>query len=158
MDRRIAMALIQKAFDDEEKKENQEMPCRDPIGEPYFIETDEGKKLYKKYFKHGDKTMPCRSGPISDDYIDPKNVATVERKRIANQTAARLHRWLDDKLGNQDLDEAGRLCATLRGLGNQEFWNLIAKNIEDPTARELLGWWEEHQHIDAMRDQYGTKG
>ena len=112
MDRRIAMALIQKAFDDEEKKENQEMPCH---REPMEHET---------------------------------------KRSELNKEADRLHDWLKSKLGDPNLDATGRLCATIRSLGNMGFTNLCVENIGEREARQLLGWWESHQDYDA---KYGRK-
>ena len=76
-----------------------------------------------------------------------------ERDRL-NRDAARLHKWLENKVGVPDLDDTGRLCALIRALDNQEFWTLCVEHIKEKEAREILGWWEKHQEYDA---RYGRK-
>ena len=88
--------------------------------------------------------MPCRVHPTASQ---------TERDRL-NKDAARLHKWLEDKIEVPFTDDTGRLCAVIRALGNQGVINICVENIKEKEARELLGWWERHQDYDA---RYGRE-
>ena len=83
--------------------------------------------------------MPCRVH---------RSEGEKERDRL-NRDAARLHKWLEEKIEVPFTDDVGRLCAVIRALGNQGFTNICVENIKEKEARELLGWWEKHQDYDA---------
>ena len=100
--------------------------------------------------------MPCSS--------DGYEQTGWEKER---QRAAKLLIWLQRKLGVEvdpyiiklsetywcDDDEGiVQLCGTLKRMSEDQI-NTIVYNARDKNARALADWWEEHQEIDAKRDQ-----
>ena len=95
----------------------------------------------------GEQIMPCRVDPTPSE---------IERSKL-NQEAEVLHEWLKTKLTDvydPTLDESGRLCKEINGLGEVEFTNLMVSNINETEARVLLGWWERHKAHDK---RYGRR-
>ena len=102
--------------------------------------------------------MPC-SG---DNYPSDKGVSIEKLQADAaerqNAKARKLLDWLlFRKLSPEDrpLDDVGRLCQLINDLGEEKFLNILKKHFDDPVARQLAGWWEDHKESDALRDERG---
>lgn len=116
--------------------------------------------------------MPCR-GPESDmfsrDEMDRRieeaenrvraelgDVRRLAKERLEYQ-AVHLLSWLEtEKLFESDSSNTAKLCGIIRSVGEVEFLTqVLNRAINHPEARQLIGWWEEHKHLDEIDAQDG---
>jgi hypothetical protein len=104
--------------------------------------------------------MPCNS-----DHLAP-NDRERELQRAARllvyvqrQTGRIPDDWLiqlaDDIYAKNDR-AVTELCATLRAM-NPQVREVLVYDSHYPTARDLADWWDEHQAVDAARQQRETE-
>ena len=83
------------------------------------------------------------------------DVRRLAKERLEYQ-AVHLLSWLEaEGLFESDGSNTAKLCGIIRSVGEVEFLTqVLNRAINHPEARQLIGWWEEHKHIDAQDDRY----
>ena len=105
--------------------------------------------------------MPC-SG---DNYSLDEEDKGVDFKKLTrsladadNAKARKYMDWLERQLAvtiREPIDDVGRLCELISGMGETQFLYIVKREFDDPVARQLAGWWEDHKESDALRDERG---
>lgn len=125
-------------------KEDEDMPCS---GDRYPGDVYMGK--HNEPVEKEDEDMPCETMSPEERVRDAERSS---RRHVENLKAADLHKWLEKQVPEmKDLDEIGKLCHFIRSLGEGEFLEICKSNFDNPTARELAGWWENHKFDDRQK-------
>ena len=94
--------------------------------------------------------MPCKTeDPKAEMLRDRENVrrGVEERTRIeeAEAEAKRLLTWLETV---NKKDNTANLCERIRAMGDDDFIKIVSARLDQPEARKILGWWEDHKEHD----------
>ena len=96
--------------------------------------------------------MPCRTEEPNEKIRrrerENRERENQDRKDAADAEAGRLLNWLEEVLGVKQEDNTSKLCGRIRSMQDQDFINIMVSRIDQPEARELLGWWEGHKKYD----------
>ncbi len=97
--------------------------------------------------------MPCSGDNYpSDNEISAKKLQ-ANRVDRENAKARKLLDWLSRHTITEPTDDVGRLCKLITGMGEDQFLNIVKREFDNPVARQLAGWWEDHKELDTLRDR-----
>lgn len=99
--------------------------------------------------------MPCCLQYAEADNMRVRKRYYADQKQ-AEETASRLRDWLITVSGSEskrEHTEVGKLCETIRRVGEERMLEICRDRFSESEARELAGWWETHKQYDAERTE-----